>query len=468
MKLSHYFILLLFITLFSLTKPEPSPTSETNKQTDNATTQNAQIQNLPPEQTSTLPSSTSKDQQSTIESKEATSSSDKSTPTPYYTPLLDDFKYVKCTYYGDNSYFSTKNLNSDSSVYDSDEFVIFNLCGNVSKVNKQAISVSGGSKVELAGPLNEYNKWRKTDDGIIIEMNPGEQCGDSNYLTFINLRCDSQASFIEVDNKDFISRKNCVNLIEARSKEACVVNNEHPFNEFLTNYGHYVAAFLLIFGFLFNFYGLKLFKLTLFCFYFVVVLLLLNSIIFKLIGAEMNERNILILLSVGLIATVSLLVLLFSYERTIFSLTGGLIGLIKGKIFYGIWLLMFEENIYVLVLVITLSTLFGLWLGYQHTKRIFITFSSILGSYLIIRGLGVLFGNYPNESKILTLLWAQEYKQLGDYLEVSHLLYYITLIGLVTVGIIYQRDQNPDWKYEDQIPLKESKVVISGGEKRRT
>jgi hypothetical protein len=105
---------------------------------------------------------------------------------------------------------------------------------------------------------------------------------------------------------------------------------------------------------------------------------------------------------------------------------GGYLGYIFSSIFYQFILRYIETTNPKLIFWITvsISILIGIFLIIFMVKQIMIVATSLIGSYIIIKGISLYAGRFPNEEVIFEMLKNQEYDQLSEVF----IIYYLSFI----------------------------------------
>ena len=82
-------------------------------------------------------------------------------------------------------------------------------------------------------------------------------------------------------------------------------------------------------------------------------------------------------------------------------------------------------------------------------KIVFIVSTSVIGSYIVIRGFSFLFGNFPSESLIIDLIRKEEYEELKNIINGIVYVYLVFWIILSVGSAFVQFRINREVEDED-------------------
>ena len=101
-----------------------------------------------------------------------------------------------------------------------------------------------------------------------------------------------------------------------------------------------------------------------------------------------------------------------------------------------------------MIIALVLGLLTGLPLGWYYFNEGIIFSTSMMGSYMAVRGLGLVFGGFPNEFILLNE------SKLGGFKVVEPIFYaYLGLIGmLVAISITFQVKTFKKMKEDEKYP----------------
>jgi hypothetical protein len=113
---------------------------------------------------------------------------------------------------------------------------------------------------------------------------------------------------------------------------------------------------------------------------------------------------------------------------------GGLGGFFLGFTLYNL-VLHFTQNIYILSVLTFGLAAFGAWFCYHYYHKILIFLTAGVGSYVLVRGIAIFAGNYPNEATIYSQLKNGVKPQFDNYFY----MYFGLIIFFFLAGTFYQR-----------------------------
>jgi hypothetical protein len=308
-----------------------------------------------------------------------------------------------------------------------DTTVYLNFCDNVPQDchgesgtilafdNKQSCRVISGNANNLAQwalksifiliPIDSSDLY----GGLTITMATGEICqadNSRNYTVTYDMEClqNSQSTEFEVINKNAFSLNTCDNLIKVRTSEACPDINYYIISAFLDKYKLYAGVILIILGLFLIFLGNKFIKLTVLLVAMIASTTLLFIAYFFIFNQATNT-SIWIILAAGVILGFILGYCLCKMTRLFILILGGYIGYLVSIFLYNLLLnnihaspqVIYWINMLVCILVFAFL---ALWLA----KVAIVVATSIIGGYMVIRGVSLYIGGFPSESVIIDLI----------------------------------------------------------------
>jgi hypothetical protein len=266
----------------------------------------------------------------------------------------------------------------------------------------------------------------------------GDRCQNGNitsfYSTILELKCDKNIARLSIDNSDEISTNYCKNTIKMRSQYACPIKNKYTLSEIMENNSTMFGLILLIGGIYYTFYSYKYLKITRIltgvttvCFF--SLFLFANNL-----QNTSNSINFWLIFILSAIIGLCLGWIISKIPWIVSCVLGGFLGFIFTELLYqGIFSLLSWNPKAVYYIIFSVAVLTGCILGGIFQKHIFIISCAFLGSYSIIRGVGVLEHNFPDEQQLVDLIergeWPQVYEMMGYII-------YIYLIFSFIMGIL--------------------------------
>jgi len=125
--------------------------------------------------------------------------------------------------------------------------------------------------------------------------------------------------------------------------------------------------------------------------------------------------------------------------KVFIGLFGGYGGYLLGSLIYTFAMSRIDWNPNALYwIIVSCTVLIGLLLSYFFADFIMITCTSLIGGYLLIRGISLYAGGFPNEQLIKDLMDKGEYDEINDVLNWAAYLYFSEWIVSFIIGIIVQ------------------------------
>lgn len=377
--------------------------------------------------------------------------------------LSNKFINVKCFWVSDFDIYSLEKLSTDKgyNVKDDEEKneALFSLCKNLKDEDTMFLL---NNKIKAAGSIENYSKWDKNSDNLTILLPEGELCDETNKINYtvkLILECDDDDSADTDDEKENFENNLKLNVngceIEVTSKTvyACPLNNYYIFERIFKKYKIPSVIFICLMGLFLAFFGAKVLKVT---------VLLLGALVFCVIALSAvysvfsisNENTMLIVMAVAFCIGLALGCLLLKLVKLFIVILGGACGYTLGLAVYAILkdknLNIEEDHLYygTLAVCIILCAMISLCL----VKHVLIFGTSIIGGYLIIKGISLVLGHLPNESRIVDLIKKKEFDQLDEILKDDKALYYyLGWLIIVIIGVCVQYRNNKDEKKKNKL-----------------
>ena len=342
--------------------------------------------------------------------------------------------------------------------------IYFNFCGNINKnyCNEskigQVISKTNDSCIVEAGPIENGNEWKEmienvteknlNEAGVIIKLNEGEKCNDTNRKMTFKMHCDNNKNQYKEEYKKFrikeinFNSSNCENEIIFQSYSACPLLDFYLIWRKLQEMRIVSTIIFVIIGIFLLFFGLKFQKINIFILTLLTSIVILFILILQYFIPSGGNREIFFWLSLVLSIILGVLISYIFAEnlKTLLSIILGILGgYILGYLIYSIFLskINWHPNfIYIVTLMVCMIGIF--FLTYCLLIHIMIIVTSIIGGYLCMRACTFWFGHYPEESRLIDLITNGENNKYNDIMNTSFLIYIILWVVLVIGGIVFQ------------------------------
>ncbi len=266
-------------------------------------------------------------------------------------------------------------------------------------------------------------------NGVKVVLNPGETCksnADKKYQVTWEIICDPKGKNgkLEVtNNSDLTSIINkpdkCEVTIKATSIHGCTLSNYYAVSAFIRANKIIFCIVFLVIGLFLNFLGSKIISITLFITAFFSTILSVFLIVFGMFGASKVSNGIMwVILSCSIILGVCVAYLFYKFRKAFYATLGGVTGYFVGLILYNFVFRHIQSHpavVYwvVIVVCIGLGVLFAIFLQ----KHLIIIATSILGSYIIIKGASFIILGFPEEGQVIDLICRREFDQLSKVKE---------------------------------------------------
>lgn len=281
--------------------------------------------------------------------------------------------------------------------------------------------------------------------GVQIALNEGQKCKSGKpqqhyHLTW-RVFCNDELKrgVIQIKSHDLTIDK-CDFVIEAESLHGCQMANYYVLSSFIQNFKIiFFVAFILIGSFL-NFLGAKIVKCTLVITSFFVTVGGIFFLLFSVIGLKSLSMTVMwILLILTLLISFLVAYLFLKFIKVFYAVLGGIMGYAIGSIVYSFIFRHITSNPELFYwLSIIICVILGVLFAVFAHKHLTIVATSILGSYIFIRGISLLAGGFPSEAEMIDLISRKEFDQLSDLLTPLVYLYFAGLAILIVCGIVVQ------------------------------
>lgn len=352
------------------------------------------------------------------------------------------------------------------------EDIEFNFCKNIDNKDSSCIYKDTRLSGNINGEANSKNKiaiFEENEKKIIeLYLAAGDECisdSNKNYKININLTCSNNESFLIYD-KNFDHNSSCNLYFKAYTKHACPV--ETAFIRILT------GVLMFILGLLVGILGYREIRIGLFIII-IVGCACLGFFLIGLFGKNSINAISIVIECVLCVCGIIIFILLIKrkkdfYARVYMLIIGGLCGFLIGQFFiYNFIFSMIKTSYQELIRTIiqVVSTLIGVALGLFLPKYTCIIGSSMIGAYLIMRGISYFLQEvvpFINEEDLYDLALSGNFDQIKDMIWGLFLIYPAMLIIFIIILIIIQIKLNPNWKeanYKDLDQLIEKPKDLS-------
>ena len=370
---------------------------------------------------------------------------------------------VKCFWVNDFDIYSLEKLSTDKGYSfideESNNKALFSLCKNL---KDKKIMFLLNDTINASGSIDEGTKWDVNSKNLTISLPEGEKCksdSNKNYKVELSFECDDDDSAdIDDEKENFknnlkLNVNGCKIVVSSKTVYACPLNNYYIFERIFKKYKIPSVIFICLMGLFLAFFGAKVIKVT---------VLLLGALVFCVVALSAvysvfsisNENTMLIVMAVAFCIGLALGFLLLKLVKLFIIILGGACGYTLGLAVYAILkdknLNVEEDHLYygTLVVCILLCALISLCL----VKHVLIFGTSIIGGYLIIKGISLVLGHLPNESRIVDLIKKKEFDQLDEILKDDKALYYyLGWLIIVIIGVCVQYRNNKDEKKKNKL-----------------
>lgn len=278
------------------------------------------------------------------------------------------------------------------------------------------------------------------------------------YKVIWTLKCDPNLKITDIKDIKVIDDSGCQLNLEAKTKASCPIANFYTIWKFLNNYNYITIPVIILIGIFQLFLGLRMFKVTVFIICVITITIFLFILFFQIILHNGAKSYIIwIVLSISVIAGILFGILISSYRKLLFIIMGGLIGYILSSLIYGLVLRYVKSNPDIVYWITTvLCILVFCIIGYFFKKLIVVFGTTIIGSYLIVRGLSLIIGGYPSESIIIDLIKNHETEQIKEFLNYKIYIYAVLFVILSVIGIFVQYKITKGFEFDEE----ENKEIV--------
>lgn len=219
-------------------------------------------------------------------------------------------------------------------------------------------------------------------------------------VTFICNETATQVENVELFNIESLNNGN-VSTINAygQSYYGCPYFTINQFMKFLNNYKALFVVVAVLLGFFVTFYGLKMFNIAIFCIATITTTFICGELFYEFVKFNATSTTLWVVFFVCLVIGLIMGYLAIAFEKAGFFALGAALGVIVGMILYQGILATFlaGHGSAIFYVFCGLLGLIGGLLSFWIYKDIIIIATSVVGSFIIVRGISVYTGNFPSE-----------------------------------------------------------------------
>ena len=180
----------------------------------------------------------------------------------------------------------------------------------------------------------------------------------------------------------------------------------------MEKYKNVVGAISIIIGVFFLIFGQKFLKATF------VIIVIIAAILLSLYGyyylpIDKTYNNVWISIGIGFLIGIIAAYFVIQISQAIYICIGGACGYAVGNLIYAIIFVHMNKD-YVYPAVILSCVIIFAFISFKLSKHLIIITTSLIGSYLTVRGLSFYLGHFPSESVLIELIKNNEMNQLKN------------------------------------------------------
>jgi hypothetical protein len=335
-----------------------------------------------------------------------------------------------CSFYTDYTLYVLKPIISYANSYslmNSGEEIDFNICNPLVSPNPKCEGAFACLKDEqgayhplsgtnfgsdIVGLVPEENRPGDTKKGGLTLYYEGssDTCREGvNYKMNLNLYCDDSHER-DMDNNDlsgiqFVSYNDvlCEYTVQAKSAHACYVFSLNALFRYITKYYIIFGIVMIIVGFFIGLFGKALVKPTI-CVVGTLAFVLVSALTIFTLAFDRDSSQVAEWVVFGICVVVGIFIgLLLAYlTRFGIAVLAAWGGVTVALMLYSSFLYQWDNDKRVLfwLFVVAVGVATGL-IGFALFNHAIIISTSLIGSYLIIRGISLFAGGFPNEALII-------------------------------------------------------------------
>lgn len=394
---------------------------------------------------------------------------------------------MKCFWFEVDNFiiFDLKQLENSGSVpFDftssDNKKVYYNFCENVKQKTcngtlSQILTHNTENDCKpFASSYKNKNTWELLDakdinKGVKITLNSNleQNCNDKGdkYTVVYEIECDKESVTPKILNGHEFNTNSCLNTLRFKSKYACPDSNILAVIQFFENRKEIFASIIIIGGLYLLILGTKLITPTTY----LISVLCIASLVFIVIIQFTIPSNavhivIWVVLGISIIAGAVIGFFIAKFKKELIGvILGGYSGYLIGTLIYTSITCRFFPDYTLLVNICTdvVMIIIFMIIAFFCFKYIVILSTSLIGSYGLVRGIGILVGNFPNERVIISLLQNGEKEQWSKILTPWLYAYLAGWILLFIGGVAAQYFLTQEEKENDKFPSEDDKLISS-------
>ena len=305
-------------------------------------------------------------------------------------------------------YDLTELSKENRSVNNGSNKIIYQFCKNIPNMNGSSVIYigEGGKIIKLAGDINgkEGNKnkisYNSNETAIILYLANGEEClydSSQNYDFKIKLICNSTTNFSFININNYEPNATCDFELKAFSKYACGDKEAYSKSKFLDENSLFFGIGFCILGLLIGIFGYRNFNIAIFLVCIISCISILKYFIFKFF----NVNNDIVLYEVYILGAIiggviSFFSIRYGENKIFICIKSSAFGYLIGTFLFDILISLIDNSnkdlIYYLFLIVCI--VIGIVSGLVSEKKTFIVGTSIVGGYILMRGISFFLANY--------------------------------------------------------------------------
>jgi len=269
---------------------------------------------------------------------------------------------------------------------------------NMINQNNTCNHLSSGSISNIKVSLINDNKPEK---GVSLYFEGGNYCNETTkFQLTLDIVCDPDATKTTFDLDTYSLADKCRPKIVMNSKAGCPVFSLHSLWQFFIYYSFVIGIFMILLGIFLLVFGGRYFKVTMF----LGGLLITTATIMLTLFITVFPTNTpfwAVWLTLGVAAGIGCGVgyAAFRWSRVGVLLIGSWIGALLGSLLYNIFIYIFAKSnpLLALWLTVAFSAILVAVLSMVFFDHAVILGSCICGAYMLVRGVSIYTGGFPNE-----------------------------------------------------------------------
>lgn len=351
--------------------------------------------------------------------------------------------------------FNIQNLKKDDGYFFpvASPTLFYNFCANANKIpgctkESQVLGLDGNKCVAMSGSYTKPNKWELLDTnnfmkGVKITLNEGnDTCSDGKYQTIFELECNDASITLTPLFTEGFKPGVCKSTYSFSTKEACPNLDILSMVKFFGDNYIIFSLVIIILGLFELILGANIIIITIYIITSITIITIVFIFIMQFIVVGFDKPGVFwAVLVISLVVGLVLGFIIARYKKNIIGfILGGYSGYIVGTLIYSSFLNRIETTVPLLIHIpsIIVCIIVFILIAFVFFDHIIIFSTSLIGAYGIIRGIGTLIGNFPNEIVIITLIDIGEPEQWEKFLTWWVIAYLIVLGIIFVFGVAVQ------------------------------